>query len=98
MVIVGSQGGEMCSVLGGSISIEVHLNHHIIDHDYHDYDYDGNDDDYDRSDDDYDGSDDDYHDYDYDHDDHDDYHGLSVANMAIESCTAWRRVHLVSHS
>ena len=72
MVIVGSQGGEMGSVLGGSISIEVHLSHQILDDD-NDY----------------------YHDYDYDHDDHDDYHGLSVANMAIESCTAWRRVHLV---
>ena len=66
MVIVGSQGREMGSVLGGSRSIEVHLNNHILEDDY-----DGN------------------------HDDHDDYHGLSVANMAIESCTAWRRVHLM---
>ena len=76
MVIVGSQGREMGSVLGGSRSIEVHLNNHILE-------------------DDYDGNDENDHDYNYDHDDHDDYHGLSVANMAIESCTAWRRVHLM---
>ena len=76
MVIVGSQGGEMGSVLGGSRSIEVHLNNHILE-------------------DDYDGNDMNDHDHNYDHDDHDDYHGLSVANMAIESCTAWRRIHLV---